>query len=353
MLRGQPAQRLSVHYQLSCDYGTSLITTYKEGEPVFLCASHATATGQPLDNCVAGVRLIEAESADGNNPAQDDQQNRPPESAVATESAAGRPEGSLTATKVGRETAPLHRRPVPDPTYGNSAKALVGEAIWNLPTGDYDVYRTAIQQGKPATEAAQSAGGQIAIVHRKISEYTLKIEAVLSESKATIDVRDVIDKPLEHAVLEIIRNVAMSEAEKDRVIAYLGEFQEQINRGLDREITPLQAHRIARAIGDRANWGTRACLSEELKPAFRAVYSSVRNAIRVVVPEANDLDQRLANLCAAKSELENESAANVPHQEQRLFEGSVVFSDFVTGNFTGKIKQQLAKNTFPNPNRGA
>jgi len=173
-----------------------------------------------------------------------------------------------------------------------------------MPTGDYQVYRTALQQGKPAIEAAQCAGGQLAIVHRKISEYTAKIEAVLSKSRATINVRDVIDKPFEHAVLDIISSVAMGEAEKDAAVAHLGAFQEQINRGLDREMTPLQAHRIARAVGDRANWGTTACLSEELKPAFRAVYSSLRNALRAAVPEAHDFDERLANLCAAKSDLE-------------------------------------------------
>jgi hypothetical protein len=304
-----------VHYQLGCDYGTALITIYKEGDPVFLCASHATAIGRPDDNCVAGVRLIQAPSADGNNLLKNDQPTKPAESAAAKQSAYVPSEtvGSLAPTKVGGETDPSHRRPVRDLTYGNSAKALVDETIWNMPAGDYEVYRTALQQGRPATEAAQSAGGQLAIVHRKISEYTLKIEAVLSESKAIINVRDVIDKPLEHAVLDIISNVRMSEAEKDVAIGHLGAFQERINRGLNREITPLQAHRILRAIGDRANWGIRACLSEELKPAFRAIYSSVRNAIRAAVPEAYDLDERLANLCAAKSELENVPTAKALH----------------------------------------
>jgi hypothetical protein len=174
-----------------------------------------------------------------------------------------------------------------------------------MPTGDLDAYKAALEQGRNAEEAAESAGGQFAIVHRKITEYTLKIETVLSESKATINVRNVIDMPFEKAVLEIITDISMSEKEKDRAIDYLGAFQEQINRGLDQETTPLQAHRIARAVGDRANWGTGACLSEELKPALRVVYSSVRNAIRVAVPEARDLDERLTNLYAAKSELEN------------------------------------------------
>jgi hypothetical protein len=311
LLRGQPAQRLSAHYQLSCDYGTPLLTIYTDGEPVFLCASHASAIGGPDDNCVASVRLVEAQSADGNYPPKDDPRKRPLDSAIAEESASAPNVGRLTAPKVGRESAPSPRRPVPDLTYGNPAIALLEETIWNLPTGNIDVYRAALQEGKATAEAAQSAGGQFAIIHRKIIEYTNKVEAVLSKSNATIDVRDVMDKPFEQAVLEIISNVALSEEEKDRAIDFLGSFQEELNRGLEREITPLQAHRIARAIGDGANWGMGACLSEDLKPAFRAVYSSVRNAIRVAVPEANDLDERLANLCAAKSDLENVAAAKV------------------------------------------
>jgi len=290
----------------------SLLTIYKEGEPVFLCASHATTIERPNDDSVAGVRLIETQSADGNNARKDEQRTRPPEDAVATKSASVPKKGSLAATEVARETAPSHRRPAPDLTYGNCAKALVDEAVWNLPTGDFDVYKAARQDGKSAAEAAQSAGGQLAIVHRKISEYMLKIEEVLSESKATIDVCDAIDKPFEQAMLELIGNLAMGEAEKDKAINDLGAFQEQVNRGLGREITPLQAHRIARAIGDRANWGTEAGLSEELKPAFRAVYTSVRNAVRAAAPEANGLEERLANLCAAKSDLENTGAAKVP-----------------------------------------
>jgi hypothetical protein len=296
-----------MHYQLGCDYGTALLTIYREGDPVFLCASHATAIRRPDDDSIAGVRLIAAQPADGNHSPKNEEPIKPPESVAAKQSAHVLSSTvDSPATRFGRETDPSQKRPVRDLTYGNSAKALVDETIWNMPTGDYEVYRTALQLGKPATEAAQSAGGQLAIVHRKIRDYTAKIEAVLLRSRAIINVREVIDKPFEHAVLEIISSVTMSEAEKDAAISRLGAFQEQINRGLDREITPLQAHRIAREVGDHASWGAKACLAEELKPAFRAVYSSVRNAIRVAVPEACDLDERLANLCAAKSDLEAE-----------------------------------------------
>ena len=85
--------------------------------------------------------------------------------------------------KIRRDPGPSKKRPVPDLAYGDSSKALVVEAIWNLPAGDLDVFKAELQQGKSLIEAAQSAGGQFAIVHRKIAEYTLKIEAILSESR--------------------------------------------------------------------------------------------------------------------------------------------------------------------------
>jgi hypothetical protein len=304
-----------MHYRLGCDYGTALITIYKEGDPVFLCAAHATAIGRPEDNCIAGVRLVEAQPFDGNGNTLVNtcEQVQLPEPPVAKQRSRvpSKPAVSLGAAKTRRETVASSRRLVRDLTYGDSAKALVDETIWNMPTGDYEAYRTALQQGKPLAEAAQCAGGQIAIVHRKISEYAPRLEALLSCSKATISVRDVIDKPFEQAVLEIIGNVAMGDVEKDAAIDHLGEFQEQINRGLDGEITPLQAHRIARAIGDRANWGTGACAEEELRPVYRAVYASIKNAVRGAVPEALDLDERLANLCAAKFDMENAAGCGV------------------------------------------
>jgi hypothetical protein len=182
---------------------------------------------------------------------------------------------------------------------------LVDEAIWNLPAGDLDVFKAELQEGRPPIEAARSAGGQFAIIHRKIAEYTLRVEAILSESKATIDVCNVIDAPFEDAMAEIISDVRLSETEKDRAIECLGAFQAQVKHGLDREITPLQAHCIVRIVGDRGSWGIGMGPSEELKPVFRAVYRSVRRALDVAAPEAKDLNERLMNLYVAKSDLES------------------------------------------------
>jgi len=188
---------------------------------------------------------------------------------------------------------------------------MVDEAIWNLATGDYQAYRAALQQGKSASEAAQAAGGQLEVVHRKISEYTLKLEAVLSETKATINVTEAIDKPLEQAVLEIIGNDVMSDLEKDSAVQQLGELQEWVKQGQKGEISLLQAQRILLAIGERLNWGGTNEVLAEFRPVYRTLFGSLKTAVQTAVPEAQNLHDRLANLYAAKSELENDWMAKI------------------------------------------
>lgn len=207
------------------------------------------------------------------------------------------------------------RRPIPDArvkfplrdlaTYGNSAKAMVDEAIWNLAKGDYQAYRTALQQGKTAKEAAQAAGGQLAVIHQRISEYTSRVEALLSESTAIISVAETIDKPLDQAVLKIISNGAMSDPEKDAAIQQLGTLQERVKHGLQGELTPLRANQTLLAIGERLNWGGSADGSEEFKSVNRELYVSLKTAICTAVPDAQGLHDRLTNLYAAKSDLES------------------------------------------------
>ena len=211
----------------------------------------------------------------------------------------------VAATKVERPIADAPARsPVRDLSYGNPAKAMVDEAIWNLATGNYQVYKTALGQGNSAAEAAQAAGGQLAAVHRKISDYAPKLEAVLTESKATISLAEAVDKPLEQAVLKIISDGERSDVQKDAAIEQLGALQKWVKHGLQGGITPMQTNRIIVAIGDRLNWGGTADVSEELKPLYRALYASLKTAILTAVPEAQNLHDRLTNLYAAKSDLE-------------------------------------------------
>jgi hypothetical protein len=306
---GKPAEALSPNYRLDCDYGTAVIVCWEQGgnEPIYVCESHAKQLGRSRDHGPE-ARVITEPTAPSSEPIKR-------EVPAKTQKVAGIKRNGATSaeaarrpakTKVGRATAdsPV-KAPVRDLTYGNSAKAMVDEAIWNLATGDYQVYRTALQQGKSASEAAQAAGGQLEVVHRKISDYRLKLEAALSETKATINVAEVIDKPLEQAVLEIIGNGAMSDLEKDSAIQQLGALQEWVKQGQQGEISPLQGHRILLAIGDRLNWGGTAGVLAEFKPVYRTVFGSLKTAIHAAVPEAQNLHDRLTNLYAAKSELEN------------------------------------------------
>ena len=209
-----------------------------------------------------------------------------------------------TATRAATD-APAKSR-VRDVTFGDSAKAMVDEAIWNLAIGDCEAYRAAIQAGKSADEAAHAAGGQLGVIHQKIGEYTLKLETVLSGAKSTVSLVATVDKPLEKAMLEVIGNEAMGDPEKDSAIQQLGAIQEWVKRGLQGEITPLQANQIAMNIGERLNWGGNSDVSDEFKPVYRAVYGELKTAIRSAVPEAQNLHDRLSNLKAAKSDLDRE-----------------------------------------------
>jgi hypothetical protein len=275
-------------------------------EPIYVCESHAKQLG-PSRGPFSDVRILTTQSNPRDNSIKTEDQTQ------IQGFAAEEPNDSLSSeashspadAKVGRGiTDPSVSSSARDLTYGNSAKAMVDEAIWNMAAGDFQAYRTALQQGKSATEAAQVAGGQLAVVHRKISDYTVKLEAVLSVSKARINVVEAIDKPLEHAALEIISNGTMSDSEKDVAIEQLGALQEWAKHGLQGDITPLQANQIILAIGDRQNWGGTADRTDEFKPVCRALFSSLKTAIVTAVPEAQNLHDRLTNLYAVKSDLE-------------------------------------------------
>jgi hypothetical protein len=318
---GRPAAPLSEHYKLDCDYGMPIMALYKNGDgsdAVYLCANHISEVQVRAGNQnLADVRLIEAEA--GARAVSNDNSVSVSVAEVATPKPvtpiAAVPVRSVSSIKAAKIIERPVRTPARDLTYGNAAKALVDEAIWNMATGDFELYKTAIKQGRSTIEAALAAGGQLGVVHRKISEYTIKLEAILFESKARISREEAIDKPFEQATQEIIANEPMSDAAKDAAIEHIGALQESVNKGLEAEITPLQAHRIACAIGERVNWGTSASLAEELRSAYRAVYGNVRSALRKSAPHAQMLEERLVNLFAARADLDHAIAAK---DSQRL-----------------------------------
>jgi hypothetical protein len=318
---GRPAAPLSEHYKLDCDYGTPVMALYKTGDgsdAIYLCANHVSEVPVRVGHPNFGdVRVVQAEATGGAGA---------PESVAAISVAevaapkivtpiAAAPVRSVKSLKAATVIDRPVRMPARDLTYGSAAKALVDEAIWNMATGDFELYRTALAQGRSTIEAALAAGGQLGVVHRKISEYTIKLEAILFESKARINREEAIDKPFELATQEIIANDKMGDAAKDAAIEHIGALQQALNKGLEREISPLQAHRVACAIGERVHWGMSASVAEELRPAYRAVYGSVRSALRKSAPHAQMLEERLVNLFAARADLDHAIAAK---SSQRL-----------------------------------
>lgn len=321
LVLGRDAARLSEHYKLDCDFGTPVVDIYKTGEstdPVYLCEKHigqvprARARGSEIRLVESAVEISAESPLNLSAVSSTPVQTISAEIAKPAASIAPRPVATINKPKTPRAIA--SRPPARDLTYGIPAKALVDEAIWNLTTGDYELYKAALRLGKSAGEAAQAAGGQLAVVHRKICEYTVKLETVLAASTVKIDAREAIDAPFETAMLEIMENTTIAEPAREAAIEQLGMLQECVNRGLEREITPLQALQAACLIAERAKWGADAALSEELRPAYRTIYGSVRKALRTAVPHANNLEERLTNLYAAKSEMEKEPAPKVALQ---------------------------------------
>jgi hypothetical protein len=361
---------ISAHYRLECDYGTPVILLWQKGgsEPIYVCDGHAKQLGPSRDHGPdARILTSETDQKEKPLPQEDRSKDATPVlakakqadslKAVQTSPAATAepvPPVEPTETKP-KDTespqvmqtpqatriesvppvapaeakakdsdspkalptppaarpvrvvtdAPVRSR-VRDLTFGDSAKAMVDEAIWNLATGDVEAYRTALQHGKSAREAAQAAGGQLAVIHQKAGEYALRLEELLSASKATISVEGVIDKPLEQSMLEIISNGAMNDAEQDAAIQRLGTVQEWVKHGVQGEMTLLQANRILLAIGERLNWGGASDVAEGCRPVYRTLYGNLKTAIRAAVPDVQNLHDRLTNLYAAKSELDKE-----------------------------------------------
>ena len=313
---GKGAARLSAHYKLDCDFGTPVVGIYKAGDssdPIYLCDGHVGDV-RPAEKRYSDVRLVQQVPGQllvGAQKTQEAVLAKPHEDkpGSAPEAVALVPKPSLAKSGPTVVRAAV-RPPARDLTFGNPAKALVDEAIWNLATGDYELYNAALRLGRSEAEAVLAAGGQMAMVHRKICEYAVKLETVLAASTAKIDAHAAVDESFERAITDVIGSAVLTDTEKDSAVAELGALQqglsESIGRDQTREITPLDAHRLACAIAERANWGVDAPICDDLKAAYRAVYTGARAALRTAVPHANNLEERLANLYVARTELKKE-----------------------------------------------
>jgi len=191
-----------------------------------------------------------------------------------------------------------------DVTYGNPAKGILDNNITTPITGDIEKYKDALAAGKAPAEAMQAAGGRAAAVSGKISQLTPQLESQLQASTAKIPVADAIDKPLNDAATQIMNNPAMTEAEKDAAVAQLGALQKSLKTGLGDTMTPLQANRIKQAVGQRVNWAGNIAVTDEVKPAYKAVYGSLKNAVSQAVPQSAAINDQLSDLYAAQTDIE-------------------------------------------------
>jgi hypothetical protein len=153
--------------------------------------------------------------------------------------------GPLPFTKTGRAAVNLSLgAQARDVTYGNPAKGLLNEGISKLTTGDFEAYKDALRQ--------------VAAVNAKINQIVPQLNTKLAASSAQIPIADAIDQPLEDAAIDVIRNPAMTQTEKDTAIHQLGGLRQSIHHSLPQgatTATPSQFQAIKQAIGDRVNWG--------------------------------------------------------------------------------------------------
>jgi hypothetical protein len=191
-----------------------------------------------------------------------------------------------------------------DVTYGNPAKALLDEGIATPFTGDIEKYKDALRSGATPEQAAQAAGGRFAAVSGKIAEISPRVQAALANSTQMIKVADVIDKPLNKAINEIIANRAMTEPEKIAAFNQLAELHLSLRSGLKDFISPAEANEIKHQIGERVNWGGNVSVGDEVKPAYRELYGTLKDAVNKAVPETAELNERLTNLLSARKDLQ-------------------------------------------------
>ena len=183
-----------------------------------------------------------------------------------------------------------------DVIYGNPAKALTDEGISSPFTGD-------IEKVKAAAGDLTAAGGRLGDVAQRVSELQPQVNQALAQSTKTISVADAIDKPLTDAMNDIIGNSAMTDPEKMAAISQLGGLQASLKEGLGADISPLKANQLKNLVGSRVRWNGTNAIGDEVKPAYKAVYASLKGEVNDAVPEIADLNERLTNLYAAQDDL--------------------------------------------------
>jgi hypothetical protein len=184
----------------------------------------------------------------------------------------------------------------PDVIYGNPAKAIEREGILSSFTGD-------IEKMKAAGNDMTAAGGRLGQVASRVQQLQPQLNQALTQSTARISVADAIDKPLTDAFSDIANNKAMTDPEKLAAITQIGGLQASLHQGIGQDISALEANQIKNQLGSRVRWNGTNAVGDEVKPAYKAVYVALKNAVNDAVPGMADLNERLTDLYAAQDDL--------------------------------------------------
>jgi hypothetical protein len=248
----------------------------------------------------------------------------------AVAGAVGGAPGAFAKAKVGRsfinESVGATGR---DVIYGNPAKALLNEGIITPRTGDIE----AVKAGKGLIDA----GGRLGAVSQRVMQLQPEVNAALAASQKTIPFADAVDKPLMDAFNEITANRAMTAAEKQAAISQLGDLQQSLRSGLSSDITPLQANELKNQVGARVRWTGTNQIGDEVKPAYKSVYASLKNAVNDAVPEVADLNERLTNLHAAQDDLLRLS------RNEEVSRGAGMMRGTIGTNLLGRVESSVGR----------
>lgn len=199
--------------------------------------------------------------------------------------------------------------------YASPASAIDREGIWQMNAGDWNKLLEARRAGATPEAAAQAAGGRFAAVYNKINEYMPQLDQMLQQSPAKIPVSEVIDKPLQDELGRIIDQTAMTKPQQTRFLNGMAQLEKawkdnlQSKYGdLDEGLTPAQVNEFKQDVGDAMSiWGKdlRNTPDDNVQRAYLTVYEAAKSAVNKAVPEAQELNNRVSDLLAARNSLEH------------------------------------------------
>ena len=146
--------RLSSYYQLGCDYGTALMTSWENGgaAPIYLCESHDNQVGHSRENG-DGVLATTLPSVRSNHPIEQPKSPAPP--APPSDAQVGLEKENLAVAKASASEL----------TSGDSARFLADKALVNMPREDFEAFGTVFKRAKPSTATEETQAESSNLVH--------------------------------------------------------------------------------------------------------------------------------------------------------------------------------------------